>query len=256
MNAQQLMERLFALAGQRIEDTVDTCKAGDPAKEVQKVALCCIASPSILRQAHAWGADLLITHEPTYHDNFDCLHADDLVATEKRRLVEATGMTIYRYHDHAHAALPDVIAMGELEELGWDKEEFDGQLLLTLHQPRPVRELAREIGERLGIAQVRLAGHPETTVKTAVLGFGARNMLELMNQQEADLYISGELCEWNACEYIRDAAELGHRKALLVLGHISSEKAGMKHAQKLVQRIAPGIETRYFDNPDVFTYIE
>ena len=37
MNAQQLMERLFALAGQRIEDTVDTCKAGDPAKEVQKV---------------------------------------------------------------------------------------------------------------------------------------------------------------------------------------------------------------------------
>ena len=102
----------------------------------------------------------------------------------------------------------------------------------------------REIGERLGIAQVRLAGHPETTVKTAVLGFGARNMLELMNQQEADLYISGELCEWNACEYIRDAAELGHRKALL------------KYAQKLVQRIAPGIETRYFDNPDVFTYIE
>lgn len=150
MNAQQLMERLFALAGQRIEDTVDTCKAGDPAKEVQKVALCCIASPSILRQAHAWGADLLITHEPTYHDNFDRLHADDLVATEKRRLVEATGMTIYRYHDHAHAALPDVIAMGELEELGWDKEEFDGQLLLTLHQPRPVRELAREIGERAG----------------------------------------------------------------------------------------------------------
>ena len=34
MNAQQLMERLFALAGQRIEDTVDTCKAGDPAKAV------------------------------------------------------------------------------------------------------------------------------------------------------------------------------------------------------------------------------
>ena len=255
MNAQQLMERLFALAGQRIEDTVDTCKAGDPAKEVQKVALCCIASPSILRHAHAWGADLLITHEPTYHDNFDRLHADDLVATEKRRLVEATGMTIYRYHDHAHAALPDVIAIGELEELGWDKEEFDGQLLLTLHQPRPVRELAREIGERLGIAQVRLAGHPETTVKTAVLGFGARNMLELMNQQEADLYISGELCEWNACEYIRDAAELGHRKALLVLGHISSETAGMKYAQKLVQPIAPGIATRYFDNPDVFMYI-
>ena len=84
MNAQQLMERLFALAGQRIEDTVDTCKAGDPAKEVQKVALCCIASPSILRQAHAWGADLLITHEPTYHDNFDRLHAC-LLYTSRRR---------------------------------------------------------------------------------------------------------------------------------------------------------------------------
>lgn len=256
MKASELMEQLIDLSEEKAEDTVDTCKAGDPNREIQKVALCCIATPSILRQAHAWGADLLITHEPTYHDNFDHLHADDLVAAEKRRLVESTGMTIYRYHDHAHSQLPDAIAMGELEQLGWDKEEFDGRLLLTLHQPRPVRELAREIGEKLGIAQVRLAGNPETTVKTVALGFGARNMLELMKQQEADLYISGELCEWNACEYIRDAAELGHRKALLVLGHISSEKAGMKYVEKLVRQIVPGIETRYFDNPDVFSYSE
>lgn len=204
MNAQQLMEPAplpWRDKGSRTPWI--PARQGTLLRRCKKWRCAASPPPPSFGQAHAWGADLLITHEPTYHDNFDRLHADDLVATEKRRLVEATGMTIYRYHDHAHAALPDVIAMGELEELGWDKEEFDGQLLLTLHQPRPVRELAREIGERLGIAQVRLAGHPETTVKTAVLGFGARNMLELMNQQEADLYISGELCEWNACEYIR-----------------------------------------------------
>ena len=65
MKAYALMDQLIALSEHREEETVDTCKAGDPERELKKVAVCCIATPDVIRQAAAWGADLLITHEPT-----------------------------------------------------------------------------------------------------------------------------------------------------------------------------------------------
>ena len=44
MKARELMEKLLDLSPRRIEDTVDTLKAGDPDKEVHKVATGFIAS--------------------------------------------------------------------------------------------------------------------------------------------------------------------------------------------------------------------
>ena len=41
--------------------------------------------------------------------------------------------------------------------------------------------------------------------------------------------IVGEACEYSICEYVRDAAQLGTDKGLLLLGHMGSEKAGMEN---------------------------
>ncbi len=254
MNAAKLMEELIQLSTEKTEDTVDTCKAGDPNRELHKVALCCTATPDIIRQAHTWGADLLITHEPTYHDHYDHLSDDDPIALEKKAFIESTGMTIYRYHDHAHSNQPDSIAMGELEELGWEKERFDGRFGLILSQPRTAKELAKEIEEKLGITHVKMVGKTDFPVKKICFCVGAWDMLQKMKTSDADLFVSGELSEWQACEYIRDSVELGHQKALLVLGHIASEKAGMKYVEKLVKKIDPSLETKYLDCPEIFSY--
>lgn len=71
MKASELMEELLGLAERRISPTVDTCKAGDPKKQVKRVGTCFIATPNVIARAAAWGADLLITHEPTYYDHWD-----------------------------------------------------------------------------------------------------------------------------------------------------------------------------------------
>ena len=65
MKAKERMQELYAAAGAPVADTVDTLKAGDPERELHKVATCFIATPEVLRAAHARGADLLITHEPS-----------------------------------------------------------------------------------------------------------------------------------------------------------------------------------------------
>ncbi len=44
MTAQELMAQLMALAKAPQPNTCDTCKAGDPARPVHKVALCCAAA--------------------------------------------------------------------------------------------------------------------------------------------------------------------------------------------------------------------
>lgn len=39
MKASELMEQLIDLSEEKADDTVDTCKAGDPNREIQKVAV-------------------------------------------------------------------------------------------------------------------------------------------------------------------------------------------------------------------------
>ena len=44
MKARELMEELFARADEPVQDTVDTCKAGDPERALRRVATCFIAT--------------------------------------------------------------------------------------------------------------------------------------------------------------------------------------------------------------------
>jgi putative NIF3 family GTP cyclohydrolase 1 type 2 len=49
-----------------------------------------------------------------------------------------------------------------------------------------------------------------------------------MFEPGADLFITGETGEVCAAEYIRDACFFGENKAVIILGHYSSEYAGMR----------------------------
>jgi hypothetical protein len=44
-----------------------------------------------------------------------------------------------------------------------------------------------------------------------------------------DVLIVGESREWEVVEYAADTITAGKKKALIVLGHIVSEQAGMKY---------------------------
>lgn len=57
------------------------------------------ATPDVVRKAKETGAQLLVVHEPTYFNHWD-EHSDEPFEVEKRRLIEESGITIYRYHDY------------------------------------------------------------------------------------------------------------------------------------------------------------
>lgn len=256
MTAEELMHRL--IGEQNLgKPTVDTCKHGDPKQEIHKVGTCLTATPDVLRAAREWGADLLITHEPTYYENFDNPRSDPITA-RKMALVKECPFVLWRYHDfiHHNEGQPDGIHVGFLNKLGIPYK-YDGSRFVDLEEPTTPRELAKLISRRLGIAHPRIAGNPDFPVQRLALYLGAcGSAVDAFNGDDAQLAIAGELCEWREVEPLRDAGQLGIPKALLLLGHAASEEAGMELLADGLREHFPELDVRYFPGGEIISYAE
>ena len=261
MKAHEIMESLFALAPKRdYSGSCDTCKAGDPDRETHKVAVSMFATPNVVREAAAWGAQLLIVHEPTYYNHYDH-HSDEKLEREKRRHIENSGLTVYRYHDHPHDTRPDQIAAGMLRRFG-----LQGQIEYTdvfdlvrvhLDEPMTPRRLARQIEESCGIRHLRICGAADTPCRVVSGMFGTPGgVFDELKSDKCEILLTGEACEWILGEYARDAAQLGYKKALIIMGHIGSERDGMRFVADLLQEMHPSLEVRYIECGEVYTYTD
>lgn len=240
---------------ERGENTVDTLKAGNPQKEVRKIGTCLTATPEVLKQAKEWGVDLLITHEPTYYNHRD--EIDNSKLTEmKIKLVEDSGVVLYRYHDSMHARGIDEISEGFLVRMGW-KGLFDGKMGFELEEERTPLQIAQEISEKLGLQHPRIVGCREGRVKKVCLALGSRgkDTYEDFRHNEYDLIIGGELCEWRDCEPIRDLAQVGEQKTVILLGHAGSERDGMAVLATKLNGKYDGAEAKYFECGELYSYV-
>ena len=57
-------------------------------------------------------------------------------------------------------------------------------------------------------------------------------------------------------EYARDAGALGFNKSIIVMGHIGSERDGMKLLAERLSKKHNSFETKYFECGEVYTYTE
>ncbi len=256
MKAYQLLRDLIALSGTQVKDTCDTLKAGCPEKEVKKCAVCFIATAEVLEKAKEWGADALITHEPTFYNHPDRL-SDEELTREKLAAVEASGLTVMRFHDHMHRSDPDLIHKGFMDALGIGYH-FPAKNFVTLDEARTPLELAQLIKGKLGLGCVRLCGNADFKTTSLSLSLGecsSDDSLARLQNHEAEVIIAGEICEWRVCEYVRDAALFGKRMAVLTLGHEGSERDGMKALCGVLADRDPEIEFAYFESGEVYRYI-
>lgn len=181
----------------------------------------------------------------------------------KKKLLDESGVTVYRYHDHPHfAADGDMIHKGFLRKVG-----FEGNLVhdaggsadsfFDFDTPITPREAAGIISDKLKIHHVRIIGAADAKMTKALLCLGACGDIGVNTLRDTDreMVISGEDCEWkNGC-FVRDAAELGMKKALILLGHCASERDGMEYIRDMWDErygSKNGVESRYFQTPDLF----
>lgn len=237
----------------------DTVKFGDPSQPLTGVAVTMWATPSVIRRAVELGANLIITHEPTFYDDGE-KPRDNPVDRAKLSLIEKTGVVIYRYHTAMHRFVPDLIPKGALYYLGIEGElkptEYFGSSILTLKEPMSANEIALLFREKLGVEHIRIAGNGDFKGKTvgACLGMPG-GVFDILCNEETDIVLVGEACEWRQCEYARDAAELGIDKAIVVLGHEGSERAGMRYLAKLLSEKHPELQIEYLECGEVYNRI-
>jgi len=222
---------LQAIPGGRLDETVDTFKSGDPSQEVTGIVTTFLASYDVIQRTADLGANLIITHEPTYFNHLDEVDwlEDDPVYAAKRQLIDDNGIVIWRFHDHWHRHRPDGIRTGLVKALGW--EDYAGaEPALYQLPPTTLGDLAASLKEKLGIHTVRVVGDLGMHCRSVGLMAGAgggRRQIRFLGRGDVDVLICGEINEWEASEYARDALAEGRQKGLIVLGHANSEEPGM-----------------------------
>jgi putative NIF3 family GTP cyclohydrolase 1 type 2 len=248
MNVREVVDVILRVNGEsEFEKTCDQLIEGNWKQQVTGVATTFMATVDVIRQTIAAGANLIITHEPTYFtslDQTDWLKSDP-VYQKKRSLIDDNKISIWRYHDHMHTGDTDLIYSGLLKILDWT-DYLDTQF------PKPhcysipstsVNELVDFLKKSLGMKVIRVVGDPEMKcsrvgilVGGGSLGLGQEEMpAKLMNDQQLDVMICGEITEWTLSAYVHDAAALGFNRAMIIVGHERSEEPGMKEMAKWLQ---------------------
>lgn len=215
--------------------TVDTIKAGSPATPVTGIAVTMMPTYDVLRRAAASGKNLIIAHEPTFYGHLDetgyLEKENDAVWAAKQAFIKEHNLVIFRFHDHWHARRPDGIMTGIVRALGWRRYQNAGAPgRFTLPQTT-LEKLAAELKKKLGSRVVRVVGDARMAVTKVALNPGAAGFAahrRLLQREDVEVLVIGEVPEWETIEYVTDAAAQGRRKALILLGHLPSEQAGME----------------------------
>ena len=237
---------LAALKVAPLPDTVDTVRTGDPTRPLTGVVTTFMATSAVITRAAELGANLIITHESAFytHREDTAWLADDPVYQAKRRLIDAHGIVIWRFHDSWHRTRPDGLVLGLLERLGWGHDGAVHQAYVATLEPRPLVELAAEIKTRLDVPAVRVAGPDDLLCRRVGLLVGAvggRMQIAALGRADVDAVICGEINEWETSAYVRDACLLGQPKGLIVAGHAASEEDGMAYLARWLRPHLPDV---------------
>lgn len=235
--------------------TVDTFKGGNPDDEVKGIATTFMATFNVLKKAKSKGLNFIITHEPTYYNHFDetAQFEDDKVVAEKMRFIKENHLIVFRFHDHWHTTNPDGIISGMISRLGWGKYLQDKNNLIFVLPEMTVKDLATSLQEKFNATAVRVVGDPGMEVTNAALVVGAPGsmpQIKSLERDDVEVLIAGETHEWETVEYVRDAVSMGKKKALILIGHLNSEEAGMDYCAKWLKGFVKDIPIEFITSGD------
>ena len=233
------------------KETVDTFKAGNPDTPVTGIAVTMMATLDVLQRASANGQNFVITHEPTFYNHLDVpdgMNEADPVWKEKREFIEKHGMVVWRFHDHWHRRKPDGILAGMVHAMGWEKYQQEENPYLFNMPERTLEALAAELAKKLGSPVLRVVGEPGMKVTRIAFSPGSAGFVRETHALEMDnveVLLVGETREWETVEYAADAVTEGKRKALIVIGHVPSEQAGMEECARWLKTFVKNVPIEF-----------
>jgi putative NIF3 family GTP cyclohydrolase 1 type 2 len=175
MTVKEITDRIISKTGmERLPDnkTCDHLMTGDYDMEVTKIVTTFMATVEVVRKAIHVGANLIITHEPTWFTGADLTGwlETDPVYLEKKALIEKNNIAIWRFHDHMHMGAEDLIYTGYDLEFGWKQYRIDNpdehkHFGACYQIPKiSLSGLCEYFKENLDMKVVQIVGNPEMVV--------------------------------------------------------------------------------------------
>ncbi|WP_130838350.1 Nif3-like dinuclear metal center hexameric protein [Lachnoclostridium sp. Marseille-P6806] len=263
----------------------DGIKTGDPEQECTGIVTALVPTAEVIDKTAKLGANLLFVHEPTWYltpDYPDWRAAFPChVYEQKRRAAEDHQIVIYRDHDHMHAHRPDSIFTGVIRYMGWEpyllKEDHTVPFgyMIEFPEPRTAEEIGRELLEKIGLNGTRYIGRPDAEIRRiALVGHlypeafipssvtngiytdYATEIIRVLEQENVDAILPGEIIEWNVLSYIRDAAYYGENKVCFNIGHYNWEELGARYAADWMGEITHRrVPVRYVPTGDIWNFM-
>ena len=268
MKVKQITDRIInEFGGIKFQQTCDGLIIGNFDTEVTGIVTTFMATVDVIKGAIDCNANLIITHEPTYYTGLDETEwlKKDPVYIEKEKLLKDNQITIWRFHDHMHAAPTDLIYDGLIKEIGWEDYLIKGPTSPYCYEIPEIslKELAEFFKQKLEMNVIQIVGSPNTKCRRIGVLVGGLSLcldeaempMLLMKDQNLDVIVCGDITEWTLCTYIRDAKALGMNKAMLVLGHERSEEAGMKYMAEWLTPMLEDVPVHFIDAKEPFSYL-
>lgn len=243
-----------------VENTVDVFKAGDPETRVTGIVTTMFATMDVLKKAVSLGCNLIIAHEPVFYNHRDdtAPFKDDPVFLEKKKYIDDHKLVIWRFHDYIHRLKPDGIDYGMALKLGWLKYT-DGTVPDRFAVPETTLEdLLQYLKKIFPGNAFHVIGKPELKIKNVAFSAGAPGStvhFRLLRDEGIDVVIAGEVPQWETYEYVRDAVIQGKDKAIIFLGHVTSEEPGMEYCAQWLKDFIKDIPVHFIaSGPSYWTY--
>lgn len=261
MNASSVINQIIKKTGApALPKTVDVIKEGNPDIRVTGIITTMFATMEVMKTAVEKKCNLIIVHEPLYYNHLDetTQFQNDPVFLEKQKYIRDHGLVIWRFHDYIHMMKPDGISMGMIDKLGWKSYLEEGSLDRFRHPETTLNELLKELKGIFPKNAFQVIGKPELKVSGIAFDCGAPGSLSHIRDLEdpkIDVVIAGESPQWETYEYARDAVSQGRNKAVIFIGHINSEEAGMEYCAKWLKGFIKNIPITFVESgPSYWTY--
>lgn len=217
-----------------IPNTVDVIKEGNPETKITGIVTTMFASMPVLKKAVEMNCNMIIVHEPLYYNHADqtSQFMNDPVFLEKQKYIRDHKLVIWRFHDYIHSTRPDGILTGMVSKLGWKAYVANDKLDEFSLPETTLENILKDLKKVFPGNAFYVVGDPAmklTKVRLAPGAPGSPYHIRILGQTDTELLIAGEVPQWETYEYMRDAVDQGRKKAVIFIGHVNSEEAGMEY---------------------------
>jgi putative NIF3 family GTP cyclohydrolase 1 type 2 len=261
MTASAVIETIIKQTGSEpVPNTVDVFKSGDPQTPVKGIVTTMFATMDVLKKAVELKCNLIIAHEPVFYNHRDetAQFLNDPVFLEKKKFIDDNKLVVWRFHDYIHRIKPDAIDYGMALKLGWLKYTDAKNVEHFVIPETTLKELLKTLKKIFPGNAFNVIGNREMKLTKVAFSAGAPGSavhFSMLEDNNVDVLIAGEVSQWETYEYARDAVSQGRNKAVIFLGHVTSEEPGMEYCADWLKGFFKNIPVYFVKSgPSYWTY--